>query len=69
MRREPVSSSNVAEVGYDERKRVLEVKYKHGGLYQYFEVPSIIYSDLLQAASVGKFVNANVKGSFRYAKV
>jgi hypothetical protein len=69
MTREPVSSSNVAEVGYDENQRVLEVKFKNGGLYQYFEVPSRIYSDLLQAASVGKFLNANVKGSYRYAKV
>ena len=38
MKRQSVESSNLASVGYDEEKQILEVQFKHGGVYQYFEV-------------------------------
>lgn len=69
MKRQPVASSNIAEVGYDERQRTLEVLFHNGTVYQYFEVPPQIYTELLQSSSVGKYLNANVKGHFRYARV
>jgi hypothetical protein len=69
MRRQPVTSSNIAEVGYDENSRTLEVLFMSGNLYQYFDVPSQIYAELMQAGSVGQYLNANIKGNFRYARV
>ena len=69
MRRQAVSSSNVAEVGYDEGQRTLEVLFHSGAIYQYFEVPPQIFTELLQTSSVGKYLNTNVKGNFRYARV
>lgn len=69
MRRQPVSSSTVAEVGYDEKQRILEVLFHNGSVYQYFEVPPQIFTELAQAGSVGQYLNANIKGGFRYARV
>ena len=69
MRRQPVTSSNVAEVGYDENSRILEVLFMSGGTYQYFDVPPQIYGELMQSSSIGGYLNANVKGNFRYARV
>ena len=69
MRRQSVSSSNIAEVGYDERQRILEVLFRNGTAYQYFEVPPHIFSELIQASSIGQYLNANIKGNFRYARV
>ncbi|UWU75568.1 KTSC domain-containing protein [Bradyrhizobium huanghuaihaiense] len=69
MRREPVTSSNVAEIGYDADSRILEVVFKTGSVYQYFEVPRQIYEALMQASSIGGFINSNVKGQYRYARV
>lgn len=40
MKRIPVSSSNLASVGYDETSQTLEIGFLHGGVYQYFDVPS-----------------------------
>ncbi|RYF94548.1 MAG: KTSC domain-containing protein [Caulobacteraceae bacterium] len=69
MRRQPVASSNIAEIGYDEGERTLEVLFLNGSIYQYFEVPVQIFTELMQATSVGQYLNANIKGQFRYARV
>jgi hypothetical protein len=68
MQRQPVTSSNIAEIGYDEQRRVLEVLFKVGTVYQYFDVPPQEYQALMQAGSIGQYVNANIKGRFRYAR-
>lgn len=69
MDRIPVTSSNVAEVGYDSVSMTLEVAFRDGRVYQYFDVPEPIYQELLQAESVGKYLNAQIKSSYRYTKI
>jgi hypothetical protein len=69
MRRQSVTSSNISEVGYDGDRRILEVLFNNGHIYQYFDVPPQIHAALIQAGSVGQFLNANIKGSYRYARV
>ena len=39
MKRVPVSSSNLASVGYDPELRVLEVEFHNHTVYQYRNVP------------------------------
>lgn len=69
MKRDPVTSSNIAEVGYDLTSRTLEVLFNTGAVYQYFDVPQQIYNELMQASSKGGFINSNVKGHYRYARI
>jgi hypothetical protein len=69
VQRTPVSSSNIAEIGYDESRRILEVLFRTGNVYQYFDVPPQEYQALMQASSYGQYLNANIKGRFRYARV
>ena len=69
MKMEPVNSSNVAAVGYDEDSQTLQVEFNNGSTYQYFDVPKAIYDGLYHANSVGGYLNANIKGSFRFSRV
>lgn len=69
MRRDPVTSSNIAEVGYDTNNRILEILFNSGAVYQYFDVPQQVYDGLMNASSKGGYVNSNVKGHYRYARV
>ena len=69
MRRERVTSSNIAEIGYDEPSRTLEVMFNNGRIYQYFEVPQQVYRELVGGGSIGKYLNAHIKGTYRYARV
>jgi len=69
MNRTPVTSSNVASVGYDPVTMTLEGEFKNGSVYQYFDVPEVVYQELMSAASVGTYLNQNSKNSYRYAQI
>ena len=55
MERQPVSSSNLASVGYEEASATLEVEFVDGGIYQYFGVPSEVHAGLMAAGSHGTY--------------
>ena len=69
MERVPVSSSNIASVGYDPNSLTLEVEFNSGTVYQYFDVPQNVYEALMSTSSKGGFLNNQIKGVFRYARV
>jgi KTSC domain len=69
MRRDPVTSTNIAEIGYDQSSLTLEVLFRNGGIYQYFDIPKHEYESLLRAASIGEYLNRHIKGKYRYARV
>ncbi len=69
MNRIPVDSTNVLEVGYDSGTQTLEVLFKNGNIYQYFDVPQTIYDNLISASSVGQFLSKEIKGNYRYARL
>ena len=64
-----VDSSNVESVGYDENSSTLQVEFKNGGIYQYFDVPEDVFTGLRDADSVGGYLAARIKGNYRYSKV
>lgn len=51
MNREPVASSNIAAIGYDETSQTLEVEFTSGALYQYYNVTQALFEQLMQASS------------------
>ena len=61
MKREPLDSSSLASAGYDAGRRVLEVEFLNGGVYEYGDVPQEVYHALLDADSKGRFLNAEIK--------
>lgn len=69
MERKPVSSSNIASIGYDENSSTLEIEFLNNSIYQYFDVPLHIYQGLMKADSHGQFLAQNIKGVYRYSKV
>ena len=69
MNRIPVSSSNISSVGFDADTLTLEIEFTNGNVYQYFDVPSTIYEELMQAESKGRFLSSQIKGVYRYARL
>jgi len=69
MKRINVESSNIESIGYDSKSQTLEIEFLNGSLYQYFDVPEHIFSALMNADSHGKYLNANIKGIYRFSKV
>lgn len=64
MERTPVTSSNVAAVGYDPDTRTLEVEFKSGAAYSYSGVPAEIHRSLVESPSVGAYFSANIKDHY-----
>ena len=69
MDRTYLDSSNVASAGYDDKTCTLEIEFRNGGIYQYFDVPRSIYDQLIGGGSAGSFLHQQIRGVFRYARV
>lgn len=65
----PVRSSSIHHVGYDPESQRLLLEYEGGRLYEYLDVPEDVYVDLMQAASMGRFVNYAIKPHYHYHEI
>ena len=63
----PVKSSNIEAIGH--AGDALHVKYKSGQTYVYAGVPESHFHNARSSDSVGKYINANIKGTFDHAKL
>lgn len=62
-----VKSSNVDEVEW--MKGDLYVKFLSGETYKYLTVPKMLYIEMIDAKSVGKFLNEKIKERYVYQKI
>jgi hypothetical protein len=62
-----VSSSCIAEVGYDSIDKILAVRFRGHQEYRYVGVPEHIYQALLTASSIGQYFNAAVRNAYPHA--
>lgn len=69
MEREIVDSSTVLSVGYEPASETLEVEFKSGGIYQYYNVPEPIYLNFMASDSKGKFVHVYIKPTYPCSRV
>ncbi|MEQ8935461.1 MAG: KTSC domain-containing protein [Amphiplicatus sp.] len=69
MEMHSVDSSNIEAVGYDAESQTLQVEFKSGATYQYFDVTQELFDGLMIAPSVGKYLNDHIKGTYRYSRV
>jgi KTSC domain len=71
MLRVPVSSTTIASIGFDRRKRELEIEFRAtGDVYRYFDVPGLEHSAFMAAESKGTYLNQVFKSQgYRYRVV
>lgn len=61
MEREPVNSSVLKSVGYDQKRKILETELVNDTIYEYYKVPVKEYSDLMKSDSLGEYYNKVIK--------
>lgn len=69
MLRDPVSSSNIASIGYDPGSETLEIEFTNGSIYQYFNVPAGLHEQLMAAPSKGQSLNTYIRNAYPYSRV
>jgi hypothetical protein len=65
---QPVSSSNIAAVGYDAENQTVYVQFLNGSTYAYKGVPEHEFESLRTAPSVGSYLNRNFKNVYPYER-
>ena len=65
MQSQRVDSTVILSVGYDERRKILKVRFRNGRTYYYLSVPAEIHHNLLIAPSIGKYLNEVIKPAYR----
>ena len=68
-KRTSVDSSSLASISYDETSHTLEVEFRNGSLYAYFDVPDSAYAALLAADSKGQHFNASIRSCYPYSRI
>jgi hypothetical protein len=69
MYRQRVDSSAVVSVGYDKKRRILEVEVDGGAVYQYLDEPAREYFALVSADSVGRYYNQSIKPNYEFLRL
>ena len=69
MKLHHLRSSSLAAAGYDPYHHELDIAFRHGGVYRYFNVSPRTYRALLQADSKGQFFTGYIRGNYRFEKV
>jgi hypothetical protein len=59
-----VESSVLASVLYQPKPRLLEVEFRSGQFWKYFDVPLQSYTQLLAAHSKGEYFNLHIRNRF-----
>lgn len=64
-----VASEGIASVNYDAETGTMSVGFTDGTLYVYDDVPESVFADLVGAASIGGYFNANVRDAYSHTKL
>lgn len=64
-----IESPNIQETRYNFSENTLEVVYKNHHKYLYRDVPITVWSDLLDAKSIGSFLHRYIKGNYSYVQI
>lgn len=66
---QPVESTLIKEVGYDEATQTLIIVFvTDDATYEYYDVPKEVYEQLMAAESKGSFFTKNIKDKYRFEK-
>lgn len=69
MHRIPVPSTGITQVGYQEDSETLEIKFEHGGVYQFFNVPSNVFAEFMSASSKEGYYHSKIGQRFPCSRV
>lgn len=68
--RTPIAHSSViASVGYDAISRTLDIEFRDGDVYQYDNVPSYVYDELIETRSAGQYFTYYIRGQYTTRKI
>lgn len=62
-------SEALASAGYDSASRTLRLRFRHGGLYDYLDVPPEVFALLLRAEHPWSIWQEHITSSYDYRRL
>lgn len=62
----PVQSTMLASAAYCPDRTLLDLQFRDGTLYRFFEVPEACFQQLMASDSKGTYFNRNIRNCFRH---
>jgi hypothetical protein len=59
----------IASLGYDAEGTILEIEFRNGRTYQYFDVPEFLYRGFAIASSKGRYFSQRIDGRFAFEEI
>jgi hypothetical protein len=66
---QPISSENLAAIGYDEKREILEVKFDHGETYRYSNISKVVFDAMMGASTPGQYFYHFIRTSYPYYQI
>jgi len=64
-----LKSLGLGSVHYDAEREILEVVLHEGDVYQYYDVPAIVYGELMLAESSRTYFDRNIRLRYRHRRM
>jgi hypothetical protein len=65
----PVNSSSIATVSYAATHELLDIEFRSGAVYRYFNVPLDAYRALVEAESIGRHFAHRIRPRYRHLRL
>lgn len=62
-------SSRILKMSYIKSKKLLTITFNSGATYEYYDVSMEVTDGIIQADSLGKYFDKNIKGIYNYRRV
>ena len=62
-------SSTIKRIKYLDDKSILEVEFRNGAAYHYFNVGPVVAKQALESIKIGSYLNNYIKGTYEYKRV
>lgn len=69
MERYSIESSMIKSIGYDSNSSTLEIEFKSGEVWQYFDFLESLWHDFDSTDSKGKFFHREIKNQHKESRV
>jgi len=69
MHRIPVSSVDITQIGYQEDSEILEIQFSRGEVCQYYNVPSVVYNELMKSPAKEDFYHQKIGERFPCSRI
>jgi hypothetical protein len=58
----------LARLSYDANEQSLIIEFKHGGRYEYYDVPEDVFKKMVAARSKGQFFQDSIRDDYEFSR-